>query len=244
MNHQQIIFVTKRICFLFFVFFKLNSVLFFTFRLKRTVQKTSWRIVQRWTLNQRALIISYSTSPPQGDEAFSSFDCVLLMIIPLVDVLLIYFLPLLFQFKKCHKQRSRRGQVCFWAEHVRTSFGKCNTVKMKSPNPVQLGSLNKVVLCGAFRVLRRAIAQMRKIKTFQLPKPQSPHHRKAPKRRVSAPQGMLTVDAFLRVTQMPSSDKRKMKQSHDSAPSILTSFVCSKSLCTINRELCILSWNI
>lgn len=70
---------------------------------------------------------------------------------------------------------------------------------------------NKVVLSCAFRVLRRAIAQMRKTKTFQLPKLQSPHHRKPPKRRVSAPQGMLAVDGFPGVTRLPFSDKREMK---------------------------------
>lgn len=66
---------------------------------------------------------------------------------------------------------------------------------IQNPNPVKLvhrlDSFSKVVLCCAFRVLQRASAQMRNIKKLQLHQLQSPHHRKAPKRRVSTQEGVM-----------------------------------------------------
>lgn len=56
---------------------------FFPLRWKRTIQKTSQRIMCHWTLNQSALIISYSTSLPQGDKniSFCLFSSVVSFII-------------------------------------------------------------------------------------------------------------------------------------------------------------------
>lgn len=110
----------------------------------------------------------------------SSFTVSFDQLIPLVS-------PLSFQFKKCHKQYRQWGKICFWAEHVRTSFGKLTQPVKECTfchNLIQLWTASKVVLCCAFRVPRRASPPMRKIKTFQLPPLQSPHHRKPPQRRV------------------------------------------------------------
>lgn len=95
--------------------------------------------------------------------------------------------------------------------------------------------------CCAFRVHQRAIAQMRKIKTFQLAKLQSPHHRKPLKRRVSAPEWMLTEwPGCLPVI------REKSKQGNDSANVLKVVlgisifrmyFAYRKQLFTINREL-------
>ena len=121
-------------------------------RWRKTVQKASQRMVCHWTLNQRALIISYNTSLPQGNE------CVLLWVflethlqLWLTSINSLLYLSSFFQFKKWHKQYRRCSKICFWSEHVWKSSGEWNRLLHRRSAICQIGNTPNYLALSEFQ---------------------------------------------------------------------------------------------
>lgn len=82
--------------------------------------------------------------------------------------------------------------VCVWVHILLNSLCSSSHCGKHRITVLWINSTDR--LCCVFRVLPRASRQLRKIKRFQLPLFQSPHHRKPPQRRVKTqPQRLWNV---------------------------------------------------
>lgn len=152
--------------------FEMTSCVGFSFlhSWKRTTRKTIQRIACHWNLNQRALIISYSTSQHQGKIKSCVFLAVYFSsLFKSIDSLTYIFIvgfsvQKMPQTAQTAEQNLYLGRIClneFWWVLI---FNMAEKLVM-----IECWTCSNARLCCVFRVPRRVSLQMRKIKRLQLP---------------------------------------------------------------------------